>query len=1347
MRHLSISYFIALATVIFLSVLTTSQAYSQNYWCHANEISWSHGSTDTKQFTIRSQDSLAFIVNASACHHFYVQTDERNYTVTIVPFSINNAQVDIVQNLYVTIDDYGTPVTETVVLRHCAAPASPEPDPNPDPSPDPDPGPDPEPDPWDDVAAGLPDTLSWIQRTTVTAADGSSYIRDVTFYDGLGYPAQEVLVGASPGGLKSIYTPVVYDNMRRADVRTYLPYAAATAAEIHDPLAITRQASFYASFPYQDTRPFAEKAYETSPVGRPLSLQREGQDWNAGGGHRSTFSYRTNLASDAVPRYRILPGTGKARYDGSWPEGTLRCTETQDEEGAVSRTFTDVFGKTVLSEAQTGAHLPDGSLEKARTLYVYDLRDSLCLVVQPEGMKALDLLPSSPASSRDISLTPGSAADNGTLTDRYCFVWNYDGRGNVLSEHTPGGGTVEYAYDARGRLVLKTDSRMRPEGDTGPRRMIFTSYDQYDRIVEERFVSSPRAGFGTLRNIVRDTVSHTMSPAFIESNLPTLQTLRSSQYFPFTHVSADYPSAGDGAFVPESGIVETSDLETARIKGFLRQETLHPAPGVDGTIPAGAPSVTRYYHYDYRGRVIQLNERWSDGRIRRVSTKYSFTGDVLATKETVIIPAEPGGGEERTASMATFYTRDPRGKVLTCSRVLNGTDTLATVHYSYDDLGRLAGKTVGDGGSPLLETDYTYDLHGWTTGIDVAMADGVGNGMSAVFTETLRYADAGKDPLAKRFDGNISETAYTHWVDGVSGSAPYLQTNTWSYAYDGLKRLTDADHYPGAALTPSLTDTERDIAYDRNGNITVLKRYGASGLENDLSFAHTGNRMTALADAQATGSAAGTKTFSYDANGNLTHDGRKDLDLSWNLLNLVSGAVMHGSDNHTDDSSLTYAWLSDGTKVSVTADDGSGDGVQKRYLGSFVYTSSGGLSTEAPLDLESMAWDEGRVFFDIPEAVDTAGIVLDGDASEAIVDTVTAWVADYRDCWFAGDHLGNVRAVFDITPGLDAAQILEQSDYLPFGTKIQNPALVSRMDNRWQYAGKEAQRFGPTGAFSPMLQTSAAAADLGLLDFGARMYDLFTARWTAVDPMARKYGRLSSFIYCGGNPIGIFDDGGLDLVIAGKNNSSVTFKTDLINKEFSVASLGIDWKGNYTLEGDAVLSAGLDLVGIVDPLGVADLANAALQYKNGDYLGAGLSAIGLIPYAGDLAKVGKVGKDVNIISAAVGTLKVGGDVAPISYRAFTRGNFRNNLIRFTGTNPMGKEAHHLLPNKFAELLSNKGINVHDPKYGRWVDHSIHRKTAHEYNRAFESYLIDNPNATEEKLIEFAESLMKEYELY
>ena len=116
-----------------------------------------------------------------------------------------------------------------------------------------------------------------------------------------------------------------------------------------------------------------------------------------------------------------------------------------------------------------------------------------------------------------------------------------------------------------------------------------------------------------------------------------------------------------------------------------------------------------------------------------------------------------------------------------------------------------------------------------------------------------------------------------------------------------------------------------------------------------------------------------------------------------------------------------------------------------------------------------MAWDEGRIF------ADAAG--------------------NYHDCWFAGDHLGNVRSVLDITPDVTVPIPLEQNDYLPFGTKISNPLHAQMGTNRWRYAGKEE------------------FPDLNLLDFGARMYDPFTARWTAVDPMARGCSHISSYAY------------------------------------------------------------------------------------------------------------------------------------------------------------------------------------------------------------------------------------------
>jgi RHS repeat-associated protein len=361
--------------------------------------------------------------------------------------------------------------------------------------------------------------------------------------------------------------------------------------------------------------------------------------------------------------------------------------------------------------------------------------------------------------------------------------------------------------------------------------------------------------------------------------------------------------------------------------------------------------------------------------------------------------------------------------------------------------------------------------------------------VDTVFAETLRYADIGKNAAARRFDGNISETAFSHRVVPAIGS-PGLQTNTWSYAYDEMKRLTGANHYPSAAQTPSLTDTEREIAYDRNGNIITLKRYGASGLENDLEFTHTGNRMTSLSDANATGSASGSKSFNYDENGNLTSDGRKGLEFSWNVLNLLDSATAH------DGSSLKYSWLSDGTKVASVHDDGNV--LKRHYVGSFVFVEDPESGEWAK---ESVAWDEGRIFFDVPFIVDST-----------VVDDPLVEDRGYRDCWYATDHLENVRAVIDITPGMPAPQILEQSDYLPFGTKILNPAHASMPSNRWRYAGKEEQDFG--------------SLNLGLLDFGARMYDPFTARWTAVDPMAGKSGQMSPYNYCGGDPVNRIDPDG-----------------------------------------------------------------------------------------------------------------------------------------------------------------------------------------------------------------------------
>lgn len=61
----------------------------------------------------------------------------------------------------------------------------------------------------------------------------------------------------------------------------------------------------------------------------------------------------------------------------------------------------------------------------------------------------------------------------------------------------------------------------------------------------------------------------------------------------------------------------------------------------------------------------------------------------------------------------------------------------------------------------------------------------------------------------------------------------------------------------------------------------------------------------------------------------------------------------------------------------------------------------------------------------------------------------------------------------------------------------------------------------------------------------------------------------------------------------------------------------------------------LDLVGIVEPTPVADLTNAGISVFRGDGWGALGSLAGVVPYVGDAAKLGKLGKWAQTISNAV----------------------------------------------------------------------------------------------------------------
>ena len=76
-----------------------------------------------------------------------------------------------------------------------------------------------------------------------------------------------------------------------------------------------------------------------------------------------------------------------------------------------------------------------------------------------------------------------------------------------------------------------------------------------------------------------------------------------------------------------------------------------------------------------------------------------------------------------------------------------------------------------------------------------------------------------------------------------------------------------------------------------------------------------------------------------------------------------------------------------------------------------------------------------------------------------------------------------------------------------------------------------------------------------------------------------------------------------------------------------------------------ITQMGLDIVGLVDPTPISDGANGIISLARGDWLGAGISALSMIPYVGDAAKLGKLGRYAETLAKAVDAAKSSPEVA------------------------------------------------------------------------------------------------------
>lgn len=715
----------------------------------------------------------------------------------------------------------------------------------------------PEPDPdWDLDIPG-----NWIlSRSYSDPADSSVFHDDITFYDGLGYPVQTVLVGASPAPARrpgevviqterNIVRPVVYDSMRRPDAVSYLPYPAARSGRERETDPLAAQAAWYESaYPGEGDFAFSSTSYEPSPLSRVTATRRPGADYaedSPSGDRPATVSYSANRPGE-VRLLSLLPD-GSLSVGGFRPPGSLHRTETTDEDGLVSVAFSDAFGRTVLLRSVAA----DGS-------------DSLDthLVHGPDGRTAVSILPSGSRLLVDGVLPlPDSADVNSSLLARHAFIFSYDARGRLLRRKLPGSAWEVFSHSPAGRPVSWQDGRLRGLG----LRLTF-HYDDLGRPAETRLerVTHLLPAIPVDSILVADPDLPWLSDPF--AGLPRPDTVS------FTRgavLRREFRGSYDGmppqlAFLPEDGI---PPADTLRLAGLLTRERVAVfSPGSS----AVAGHLERAFFYDAAGDLIQTAELHPDGHVSRSSAARDLAGNVL-------VSVERHGSDVLRSS----FSYDARGRLLSETHSLvSPLDSASTViTHSYDRLGRRVSSSFSDRVAPR-RPGFPLGVSGGLISPDLSSALPAPAGLGAVSVRDAfdirgdlvsRAARAEPEPgtalpnlpplsasglrrqrpelqgSEPRFGGRISEWEMT----GADS------THVWRLAYDSFGRLASAVLLRGDGVLLSSAGG-RSAEHDAAGALSLHPLSGARIFRNPLGG------LSALE-----GEGGGRVLASCDADGNL----------------------------------------------------------------------------------------------------------------------------------------------------------------------------------------------------------------------------------------------------------------------------------------------------------------------------------------------------------------------------------------------------------------------------------------------------------------------------------------------
>ncbi|GGD45914.1 hypothetical protein GCM10011514_07380 [Emticicia aquatilis] len=944
----------------------------------------------------------------------------------------------------------------------------------------------------------------YLKPTTTIPTGNFEISQTISYLDGLGRPLQAISNGTSPLG-KDMVQPYQYDALGRI-TKTFLPYATTQTANngAYRPNALTpanyatsEQSTFYSSLK-TDGVAYAEVKLEESPIQKLLQQGNVGSSWQIGDQATAKTvkaDYRHNTATDGNIKkvtFDYANATNPWKV-ANYAVNELMIVETKDELNRRVETFTDVLGQTVCKKVYNGA-------EVLITYTAFDDFGRVRLIFPP---RAADNL-----ASVATNINPKTNASYKDLI----YWYEYDARGRIITKKVASTastndatsisiqGEEEYVYNNIDQVVLYRNGMHKPK-----RQWLYTKYDELGRVVSTGLF----------------TISSASNAVY--NNRTKLQTLVNTTFVTAKYGNAAFPtSAGFNA----TGAISTNVVDGSTTVGTTLAYTYNYYDGYTNSVftgktttlavtqltlaaqktnvigkltgtqeavllPTGSAAVNNnvpltIYYYDKFGRAIQTRATNHTNTATEdiASSQFDFVGRVEKTfTETKFRTGT--STQITTTQVLVSQTYDLGSRVKTVCQQINGGKKEPVGRYAYNEIGELREKTLG---CDIQKVVFDTDIHGWLKSI---------NDPATLFNEKKFFGMK----LDYDFDGTIKsqEWGTLPQLDATAAQTPPVRKYT--YTYDGINRLKTAIYTGGFAGEKYDID---NLNYDKNGNITSLRRTINGVVQDNLSYLYATNNDLLASVNEGTGGLSdatkpwfrngftGTATigtgsdYTYDWAGNLTKDANKKITaISYNALNLVESMTFVVSGVTTN---VRYTYTGSGSKIRKENHDTK----KIEYVAGLVYTNA---------VIEFVPTPEGRALLPVAGSSNT----------------------DWRYEYQITDHLGNLRMAFRCgDPKRDANNniigllgpiVTQENHYDPWGINLQGIEKTGTPDDWFQFNGGAEKSLSPEG--------------IAEYETDFRLFDPQIGRFKAVDPLAAMTSSINPFQFGFNNPVMFNDPSGL----------------------------------------------------------------------------------------------------------------------------------------------------------------------------------------------------------------------------